>query len=52
VVGVMDLRAMILVTVAITLERLARAGERVARVTGAVAIGAGLVLVVRAVGVL
>jgi predicted metal-binding membrane protein len=51
VVGVMDLRAMILVTVAITLERLARAGERVARVTGAVAIGAGLVLIVRAVGV-
>jgi predicted metal-binding membrane protein len=50
VVGVMDLRAMAVVTVAITLERLAPAGERIARSTGAVACGAGLVLIVRAAG--
>ncbi len=49
-VGVMDLRAMALVTAAITAERLAPAGERVARVTGAVLVGAGLVLVARAAG--
>ena len=48
--GVMDLRAMALVTTAITVERLAPAGERVARATGAVAIGAGLVQVARAAG--
>src|SRR3989442_2872303 len=42
--GVMDLRAMIVVAVAITVERLApgAAGERVARATGAVVVGAGL----------
>jgi predicted metal-binding membrane protein len=34
VVGVMDIRAMIVVAVAITVERLAPAGARVARVTG------------------
>ena len=33
-VGVMDLRAMAVVTAAITVERLAPAGERVARVIG------------------
>jgi predicted metal-binding membrane protein len=49
VVGVMDLRAMALVAAAITVERLAPAGERVARVTGAVVIGAGLFLIARAV---
>ena len=38
------------VTAAITAERLAPAGERIARVLGAVAVGAGLVLIVRAVG--
>jgi len=48
VIGVMDLRAMALVTAAITVERLAPAGERLARTTGAVVIGAGSVLVVRA----
>src|SRR6185295_15301687 len=47
-VGVMDLRVMAVVTVAITAERLAPAGERVARVTGAVAVGAGLLLIARA----
>ena len=50
VVGVMDLRAMAVVTAAITIERVAPAGERVARAIGAVAIGAGLFLVVRAAG--
>jgi predicted metal-binding membrane protein len=47
VVGVMDLRAMVIVTVAITIERLAPAGQRVARVTGAVVVGAGLLLIAR-----
>jgi len=42
VIGVMDLRAMAVVAAAITVERLAPAGERVARGTGAVAVGAGL----------
>jgi predicted metal-binding membrane protein len=44
-VGVMDLRA----TAAITLERLAPAGERVARATGLLVVAAGLFLVLRAV---
>ena len=46
--GVMNLRAMALVTAVITMERLAPAGERVARATGAIIIGVGLFLVVRA----
>jgi predicted metal-binding membrane protein len=50
VIGVMDLRAMAVVTAAITLEHLAPAGERVARVVGAVVIGTGLLLIVRASG--
>jgi predicted metal-binding membrane protein len=48
VVGVMDLRAMAVVTMAITIERFAPAGERVARVIGVVIIVAGLVLIARA----
>ena len=48
VIGVMDLRAMAVVAAAITAERLAPAGERVARATGAVAFGAGLFLIARA----
>jgi predicted metal-binding membrane protein len=48
VVGVMDLRAMAVVTAAITVERLAPAGERVARAIGAVVVGAGLFLIARA----
>jgi predicted metal-binding membrane protein len=39
VIGVMDLRAMAFVGAAITAERLAPAGERVARAIGAVAVG-------------
>jgi len=50
VIGVMDLRAMAVVTAAITLERLAPAGAQVARAVGAVAVGAGLVLIARATG--
>jgi len=48
--GVMNVLAMAVVAAAITVERLAPAGERVARATGAVALGAGLLLIVRAAG--
>jgi predicted metal-binding membrane protein len=50
VVGVMDLRAMAVVGAAIILERVAPAGERIARATGAVGVGAGLLLLGRAAG--
>jgi predicted metal-binding membrane protein len=50
VIGVMDLRAMAVVAAAIAIERLAPAGERVAKVIGAVIVGAGLFLIARAVG--
>jgi predicted metal-binding membrane protein len=50
VIGVMDLRAMAVVMAGITVERLAPAGERVARAIGAVVIGAGLILIGRAAG--
>jgi predicted metal-binding membrane protein len=50
VTGIMDLRAMAVVTAAITVERLSPAGERVARATGAVAVWAGLFLLARAAG--
>jgi predicted metal-binding membrane protein len=50
-IGVMDLRAMAVVTAAITIERVAPDGERVARVIGAVAVGAGLFLIARAAGI-
>ncbi len=49
VMGVMDLRAMAAVTAAITLERLAPAGELAARTIGTVILGAGLLLIVHAV---
>ena len=49
VIGIMDLRVMAAVTAAITAERLAPAGERVARAIGAVVVWAGLVLTARAV---
>jgi predicted metal-binding membrane protein len=48
VIGVMDLRAMVVVATAITVERLAPAGERVARAIGAFVVGAGLFLIARA----
>jgi predicted metal-binding membrane protein len=50
VIGVMDLRAMAVVTAAITVERLAPAGERVARAIGAIVVGVGVLLIVRAAG--
>jgi predicted metal-binding membrane protein len=48
VIGVMDLRMMAVVAAAITAERLAPAGVPVAQTTGAVAAGAGLLLIARA----
>ena len=50
VIGVMDLCAMAVVAAAITVERLAPAGERVARAIGAVAVGVGLFLIAQAAG--
>jgi predicted metal-binding membrane protein len=50
VIGVMNLRTMAVVTAAITVERLAPAGERAARAIGAVVVGAGLLLIARAAG--
>jgi predicted metal-binding membrane protein len=49
VIGIMDPSAMALVTVAITAERLAPKGERVAQTIGVVAVAAGLILFARAV---
>src|SRR5262245_17539252 len=49
-IGVMDLRAMAVVAAAITVERLAPAGDRVARAIGAAVVGAGLLLIARAAG--
>jgi predicted metal-binding membrane protein len=50
VVGVMDFRAMVVVAAAISAERLAPRGERVARAIGAVVVMAGLFLIARAAG--
>ena len=50
VVGVMDLHAMFAVGAAVTLERLAPAGERFARAIGAVVVSAGVLLLARAAG--
>jgi predicted metal-binding membrane protein len=50
VIGVMDLGAMVVVGAAITVERLAPAGEHVARALGAVIIMAGVFLITRAAG--
>jgi predicted metal-binding membrane protein len=44
----MDLRVMAVVAAAIAVERLAPVGERIARATGALVIGAGLFLIARA----
>jgi predicted metal-binding membrane protein len=48
VVGVMNLAAMAVVMAAITVERLAPAGERAARAIGAIVLAAGLFLIARA----
>jgi predicted metal-binding membrane protein len=50
VIGVMELRAMAVVTVAITLERLAPAGVPIAQAIGVVVVGAGLCLIAQAAG--
>jgi hypothetical protein len=47
---IVDLRVRAVVTSALTVERLARAGDCVARATGTVMIGPGLLLVARAAG--
>ena len=44
--GVMDLRAMAVITAAISLERLSPSGERMARATGGVGVAAGLLMIV------
>ncbi|WP_228875010.1 DUF2182 domain-containing protein [Paraburkholderia saeva] len=49
VIGVMDLRAMVVVTAAITAERLARSGERAMQAVGVAFVATGLVLVVQGV---
>lgn len=46
--GSMDLRAMVVVALAITAERFASAGDRVARAVGAIMLGAGMVQVAQA----
>jgi predicted metal-binding membrane protein len=51
VAGLMDARMMVLITAAITAERVAPAGARIARLTGALALIAGLVMSVRAIEV-
>ena len=50
VMGVMDLRVMAVVTTAITAERLAPDGERVARAIGIIVVCAGVLLLARAAG--
>ncbi|WP_434114316.1 DUF2182 domain-containing protein [Paraburkholderia caffeinilytica] len=50
VAGVMDLRVMAVVTAAITAERLAPHGERVAPVIGGVAVCVGVLLIAQAAG--
>lgn len=47
VIGMMDPRAMVFITGAITAERLASSAERVARGTGLIIIGMGLILMTR-----
>lgn len=46
--GMMDLRAMLVVTTAITVERLAPAGERIAHVVGSAIVVAGVMLLANA----
>jgi len=48
--GLIDLRVMAVVALAITVEHLAPAGEPIARAIGGVVVGAGLVLIARAAG--
>ncbi|MCA8303731.1 DUF2182 domain-containing protein [Burkholderia seminalis] len=50
--GMMDLRVMAAVTVAIAAERLAPASWRVARIAGCAAVGGGIAMIARAAGLL
>jgi predicted metal-binding membrane protein len=50
VIGIMDLRAMAVVMAAVTIERLAPAGERAARAIGDIVVAVGLLLFARAAG--
>ena len=50
VIGVMDLRVMTVVTAAVTLERLAPSGQRIAHAIGAVIVAAGLLMIANAAG--
>ncbi len=47
IAGLMDARMMLVITAAITAERVSPAGARIARLTGALALVAGLVMCVR-----
>ncbi|HEX6049162.1 MAG TPA: DUF2182 domain-containing protein [Gemmatimonadaceae bacterium] len=49
--GIMDLRVMAAVTATITVERLTPAGLRVARTTGVIGVGTGVLLIARAIGI-
>ena len=51
VAGLMDARMMVLITTAITAERVAPAGARFARLTGGLALIAGLLMCVRAIAI-
>ena len=51
IAGLMDSRMMGVITAAITVERVGPAGERIARLTGAVALVVGLVMCARAIAV-
>jgi predicted metal-binding membrane protein len=46
--GMMDVRAMLVVTTAVTVERLAPAGERIAHVVGSAIVAAGVMLIANA----
>ena len=50
VIGIMDLRAMLAVTVAMTIERLAPGGKRAAQAIGVAGLGTGFLLIMRAAG--
>jgi len=50
VTGILDARMMLVITAAITAERVAPSGARIARLTGALAMIAGSVMCVRAIG--
>jgi predicted metal-binding membrane protein len=49
--GLMDVPMMVMITGAITIERVAPGGARTARATGALAVAAGLIICLRALGV-